>query len=375
MTTTGKSLQRLLALTIAIVLCLTAGCFSASAEEAPLSQDVSVQIDLIYSKLVDLVQADGEIPWYYSVMDLDRNGKLEFFAATQHPSNRSTNLKVWEVNANDTGLSECVIEKDPEESFPDIITDAADTFHDYETDTWYGLYYDNIVLSPTDLYTIQCAVSLKNGIISYTSYGVEHTELINTYRYVSHMNNDGFSISTDQYNDLAIDAFAGKERSATNFDWFTAAEATSASRLADSYEVFAGSKAAPEKSPIIALPIMQHDELAPVAGPAGDPNAIYMIITKNPTSERKKVGQSLKFVADANIYDSCYWTFVMPDGGEVDLEYFQTHFVVSSVYGAYGPVLSIDNLDPYVDGWGAYCTFYFKGQTAVTSTAWINLVG
>ena len=65
----------------------------------------------------------------------------------------------------------------------------------------------------------------------------------------------------------------------------------------------------------------------------------------------------------------------MPDGGEVDLEYFQTHFVVSSVYGAYGPVLSIDNLDPYVDGWGAYCTFYFKGQTAVTSTAWINLVG
>ena len=47
MKTTGKSLQRLLALTIAIVLCVTAGCFSASSEEAPLSQDVSVQIDLM----------------------------------------------------------------------------------------------------------------------------------------------------------------------------------------------------------------------------------------------------------------------------------------------------------------------------------------
>ena len=29
--------------------------------------------------------------------------------------------------------------------------------------------------------------------------------------------------------------------------------------------------------------------------------------------------------------------------------------------------------DEYMDGWGAYCTYSFKGQTAVTSTAWMTV--
>ena len=138
--------------------------------------------------------------------------------------------------------------------------------------------------------------------------------------------------------------------------------------------MFAEMKRAPGTSPIVPPPVLQHDELTPLQGTAGDTDAVYMMITKNPTSEKnKKVGENLSFVTSANVYDSCYWTFVDPNGNEFDLDYFAAHFVHSDVDGYYEPTLTIWNLDEYMDGWGAYCTYSFKGQTAETSTAWMTV--
>ena len=83
--------------------------------------------------------------------------------------------------------------------------------------------------------------------------------------------------------------------------------------------------------------------------------------------------ETLSFASSANVYDSAYWTFVDPDGNECDLDYFSAHFVQSYIDGYYEPTLTIWNLDEYMDGWGAYCTYSFKGQTAVTSTAWMTV--
>ena len=229
------------------------------------------------------------------------------------------------------------------------------------------------MLSPAEVYTIRCSVSLKDGIIGFQSHAVEHSVLVNSYRYVDYTDENGYPISADQYKSSAADDFAGAQRSSTNFDWVTAKELKDAASLAYSYGVFAGTNPPTGKSPIAQPPVMEHDNLAPVQGTAGQPTAQYMIITKNPTSEKKRVGESLKFVAGANVYDWCYWTFVKPDGDEVDLDYFQAHFTRSYVDGYYSPVLSIGNLDSYMDGWGAYCTFYFDGQIAVTSTAWMKV--
>ena len=342
------------------------------AEGEPLSDYQQMQINLILSKMDELLQTDEQNTWYYCIMDLDHNERMEFVAATQHPADRSTSLKVWEVNADTTGLTECVIEKEADESFPDLITNAADTYHDYNIDRWYYLFYDNVVLSPAELYTVRCSVTMREGVIGYKAYAIEHSELIDAYRYVSHMDPDGNLISADQYNAAGAIDFNEAERTTTHFDWFTAAEAKTAYRLESSFKVFADMKPAPVKPPINPPAVMQHDELAPVWGNEGETDAVYMVITKNPTSEKKKVGDSLSFVTSANVYDSCYWTFVDPNGNEFDLDYFAAHFVYSDVDGYYEPTLTIRNLDEYMDGWGAYCTYSFKGQTAETSTAWIE---
>ena len=368
----------LFVLLMAIFLSLGAGSYAfgedeEEEEEPELSDYQQMQIKLIESKLDELLQTDDQNTWYYCVMDLDRNGRMEFFAADQHPVDRSTNLKVWEVNADTTGLTECVVEIQPDESFPDIISNSANTFYDYNKDRWSYLFYDNVVLSPVEVYTVRCSVSMRNGVIGYEAYAVEHTELIDSYRYVSHMDTDGNPISADQYNAAEASTFNEAERSTTNFDWFSAGEARKPDRLSNSYKVFANMRPAPASSPIVPPPVMQHDELAPLQGTAGETDAVYMMITKNPTSEKKKPGQSLSFVSSANVYDSAYWTFVSPQGDEYDLDYFAAHFVNSYIDGYYEPTLTIQNLDPYMDGWGAYCTYSFKGQTAVTSTAWMTV--
>lgn len=342
-------------------------------EGEPLSDYQQMQINLILSKMDGLLQTDEQNTWYYCIMDLDHNERMEFVAATQHPADRSTSLKVWEVNADTTDLKECVIEKEADESFPDLITNASDTYYDYYIDRWYYLFYDNVVLSPAELYTVRCSVTMKDGVIGYQAYAVEHSELVDSYRYVSHSDMNGNPISASQYNASGIKEFNEAERTTTHFDWFTAAEAKTAYRLESSFKVFADMKPAPSRPPIIPPAVMQHDELAPVWGNEGETDAVYMVITKNPTSEKnKKVGDSLSFVTSANVYDSCYWTFVDPNGNEFDLDYFAAHHVNSYIDGYYEPTLTIRNLDEYMDGWGAYCTYSFKGQTAETSTAWIE---
>ena len=370
------------------------GPAAAFAEEAALAEiipaaeevsDVDAQLALIFAKIGILKQPNTALSWYYTVTDLDHNGRLEFIAASQHPNDRSTNLKIWEVNADRTAIRECTVVKDPDESFPDILTDITDTFYDPDTDTWFYLFYDNVVLSANDVYTSKSAYHLKNGSISYESFAVEHTLVENGYRSVSHTDANGISISPDQYNAAGVNAFYGAERSSTSFDWFISDELESLSRLADSFAVFMG-----EKEPTEVFPVPQPEALktpastpvpvytaAPTAAPitpvqpTPEPQPTYLSITKNPTNENRTEGDTAWFVANANAYESLTWTMVSPNGGEYSLQNFGYMFADAPISGMYSTTLSIGNVALDMQGWGAYCTFYYRGQTARTTTAYI----
>ena len=338
--------------------------------------DVDLQLELIFSQLDKLEQKDSSNTWYYSVTDLDRDGSLEFVAASLHPQDRSTNLRVWEVSEDRTALTECGLEKDPEESFPDIMTDNADTYHDPQTDTWYYMVYDNVVISDTEVYTFKTAVSMKDGMIDYDAYAIEHSVLKNAYRDVTHLDTNGIAISAEQYNAAGANAFAAAERSNTNFDWFTLENAGSLSRLADSYSVFAGVKEPTEVFPVPQPAALVHPEATatpmPTTMPTPVPSAqpIWLMITKNPTNENRKEGDTALFVACANAYESLSWTFVSPNGGE----YSPQNFISgsrASVSGEYSTTIAVTGVEKWMNGWGAYCTFYYQGQTARTSTAYI----
>ena len=72
----------------------------AETEAQPVSvpaselSDIDAQLKLIHENMDKLQQPTGELPWFYAVTDLDHDGCLELIAASQHPSDRSTNLKL-----------------------------------------------------------------------------------------------------------------------------------------------------------------------------------------------------------------------------------------------------------------------------------------
>ena len=369
-----KVLSILLTLVMLMTLCAGASAFADDSTAKPRDQ-----LKLIYSQIDSLKQSESANPWYYTVADLDHNGCLEFLAASLHPADRSTNLKIWTVSKDGTALTECRLDKDEEESFPDIMTDTADTYYVKDTDTWYYMVYDNIVLSDTEVYTVKTAVNLKDGVIDYDVYAIEHTVLAKGTRNVSHTDVNGLAISAEQYDASGVNAFAGADRSNTAFEWLTEDKAADLDRLTESYEVFLGTREPTETFPVPKPVALGGSEAAATPTPAPTPvpapqpvppDPVWLTITKNPTNENRTVGGNAIFVACANAYESLSWTFVSPNGGE----YSPYNFISGSgatVGGETSTTITVYNLESWMDGWGAYCTFYFKGQTARTSTAYI----
>ncbi len=373
------SLLLTLAMLLSLALCVGV---SAAADAAASPKD---QLKLIASQVEALKQNDSANTWYYTVTDLDHDGCLEFVAASQHPVDRSTNLKVWTVSRDGTALSECSLNKTEDESFPDIMTDTVDSYYVKDTDTWYYMVYDNVVVSNAEVYTIKTSVSLKDGVIGYTPYAVEHTVVNNGIRSVSHTDINGISISTDQYNTLGADAFAGAERSNTAFEWLTADKVGNLDRLTESYEVFLGTREPTEIFPVPKPEALGGTAATPTPVPAATPaptpvptpvptpapiQPIWLTITKNPTNENRNVGGNAIFVACSNVYESLNWTFVSPSGGK----YSPANFIAgsgASISGEYSTTITVSKVESWMNGWGAYCTFYYQGQSACTSTAYI----
>ena len=193
-------------LVAALAVLMTAGSLvTASAEQAAAvsieASDIDLQLSLISSQAEKMKQTDGLVRWFYTVTDLDHDGNLEFVAAAQHPQDRSTNLKVWEVGADRKALTECRLDIDADESFPDLLTDTADTYHNTQTDTWSYVLNDNIVLSNTEVYAVKTAVTMKDGVVSYNPFAIEHTVIdSNNIRNVSHTDMNGMIISPEQFN-------------------------------------------------------------------------------------------------------------------------------------------------------------------------------
>ena len=336
-----------------------------SAESILLSaEDAGDQLNLIFSVMDSVSQDPGEMAWQYTVTDLDRNGRLECLAASEHDQSHETTLLAWEVSEDFTSLVPCTVNPAEDTFFPDIISDSADTFYDEGSGTWHYLFYDHRILSDTEAATVKYSVMLRNGILDCKEHAMQHVDISGSQAAVSWFDAGGNDISQDEYNAAGVDAFGGRRKSSSNFAWIPDNWLT-LTQLTDSYAVFTGEKAVPNVSKAAA------SSPAPTAQPVPVPDTPFLMITDNPTNEYHSEGETAWFVATANVWTSLAWTFVGPNGVEYSVEDMGYYFPDSSIGGADGTTLSISNVTESLDGFGAYCTFWYNGQTAQSSTAWL----
>ena len=280
-------------LAVTTIFSAAAGGSQAVLADLQTGEQADAAIHTIYATMDSFKQAGTSAAWRYAVTDLDHNGQLELIAAALHPVDRSNNLKVWELSADNSSFTECTTVVPEGESFPDIISNSADTYYDAEAGTWYYIFLDHIMLSDANVYDVSCSVKLKDSSISYEQHAISHTEIVNGAMSTSYMDNNGLSISPDAYNAAAVNAFTGAERSSTNFDWFRFEDASELSVLKDSYAVFSGEKEPdkttsprPSVTPSVAVPIhtaTPRTTAAPVPSSAPQPASkpTYLTITKN----------------------------------------------------------------------------------------------
>lgn len=181
---------------------------------------------------------------------------------------------------------------------------------------------------------------------------------------ICYTDNEGNAITQDAYNAAGVNAFTSSERSSTCFDWFGFKDA-SLGRISDSYAVFNG-----EKQPVRPEAVPTQTP-APTAVPTVAPQPALLMGTKNPTNESHKEGETAWFVSNANNWSSLSWTIVGTNGVEYPISAMRDYFPNCPVGGADGTSLSIGNVSSAMNGFGFYCTFYFNGQSARTSTAYL----
>ncbi len=335
----------------------------------PVAAQEDLQITALFEALPSMKQ-DTSREWRYAVTDLDHDGQLELIAASQHLLDRSTTLRMWEVN--DDGVSECAVKLAEGESFPDILSDNADTYYDPATGVWSYMFFDTIIVSENEAYTAKCAVTFSNDTMSYESFAFQIVSEFEGIRLISYMDLDGREIAAESYNAAGEQRFSGCEMSSSNFGWFRIEDASDASCLAKSLAVFNG-EAMPDKTNPLPRPQQSGTNLAPQEQTAPATAPLFMTITQNPTNEKRETGDTAYFAAYADVYTSLSWTFVAPDGGEYSPQAFANKCPGVVVDGVYSTTLSISRLTGEANRWGVYCTFNYNGQTARTNTAYLTV--
>lgn len=360
-------MKKFISLILAVMLVFTLAV-SAYAEPvvkkivAAEKTDIDEQIDLMFANLSELSQDSVDGSWNYAVTDLDHNGNLELIAGICKAPDYKTYAKIFEVSAERDAFIECDMSVKEGEPFVDIVKNSADTFYDKPSDIWYYMFSDDFT-NDNEHYTTKCSICLKDGYVTPKSYATEHCEMIDGFTVVSFMDLDGNEITPEQFNSAGSDIFKDLEKSGTNFSWFTMKDAKTASVLTDSYKVFIGEKEAKNTD--------KAEENKSKAGESSE--SPFLMISKNPTSEYHYEGETAYFVAGAKNAAFINWTFISPSGNEYKVQDFENKFIQCKVSGANSGTLSIKNVSADMNGWGAYCTFNGNGQTARSSTAYLNV--
>ncbi len=189
------------------------------------TEQIEKQLQLITDYCMDLWQKDSNENeyemYFYTVTDLDRNGRLELICASVQGTGIYTYSNYFEVNEQSDGLTQCDVKSDRGDSEADIVVEAAPVYYDEKADTYHYIFSDYTRDGMTMSYENIREMSLKNGEITdkvlvykesiYDENGMETAEYYNAATKES--------IDSKQYESMVETAFAGLEKKTAAFVW------------------------------------------------------------------------------------------------------------------------------------------------------------
>ncbi|MCR5099997.1 MAG: hypothetical protein K6B41_01430 [Butyrivibrio sp.] len=180
---------------------------------------------------------------YYTVTDLDRNGRMEIIAASCQGSGMYTYAKVYEVNENKDGLVDCT----PDNSSGDI--DGGMDYPDFIIDGNFitftnGSKYVYIASNSTRVSAGEGVETISAFILENGTFGVNDlaSKYVNgdTVEYTKL--SDESVITEDEFNNISISTYEqdGYSRFETTFSWTDLSSGDDYANLLNCYNKFMG---------------------------------------------------------------------------------------------------------------------------------------
>lgn len=249
-------IKKILCILLATAILLV-GCSSPAPQQGteateatqPDPSDPAAQITLLMNAVnIWRVVNDfsGAETYYYTVTDLDQNGRLEILAASTQGTGFYTYGALYEVSADFASIQECITPcMEDGGDLPELIMNSAPAAYNEADKTFDYLFTNDTRNGAAEHYQSVVAVRLQNGVLSCTtlanSYDHYIDEGIEEHEYAV-LSGDIFLPATESdYAAVASNYQAERVGFTAHFEWFNFGSEINESVLQSSWNVFRSS--------------------------------------------------------------------------------------------------------------------------------------
>ena len=325
-----KCIKYFLVMTLAVIIVMTQAAW-ADETAMPASEE---QREKIMSLSSAWMPADGQ-EWYYTITDLDHNGRSEVICESMQGTGLFTYVQAFELSPDGNSLVPLTGDPYEDVSFPDIGSSECVCYHDRASGQYHYVFSDFIRNGYAEHYCSYVAVTLYNG--EFTQRFLSGMSVIcdaEGHETVKYEDAAGASITEAEYNSAADRAFAGMEKYAVALNW----------------------SVVPQRG-------IQAEEVSA--------DGITVHVTKNPTGECLPLCGNAWFIAHADNAVSIRWELVNAWGGRFSLEEAEMLFPGVELEALEGDTLAVRNVPAEMNGMAVVARFTNGNAYATTDPAYI----
>lgn len=234
---------------------LLAGCSSPAPQAVtepetvtePDPADPQEQIKLLANS-VDIWRVPNDLeyePYYYTVTDLDHNGRLEIIGASTQGTGIYTYGVVYEVGADFSSVQECMTPCKENSDLPELIMNSAPAAYDEAAHAYDYLFTNDTRNGAAEHYQSIVAVRLTDGVLTCTVLANSYDHYIDSgveqHEYAIPAGDSFLPSSEDEYNSIIENYQADRQGFTAYFEWFNFEQPVTEEVLQSSWNVFQGS--------------------------------------------------------------------------------------------------------------------------------------
>ncbi len=300
-----------------------------------------------------------ESPWFYSFVDLDRNGRQEVIAACTQGTGVFTYAHYYEITPDFAGVRNLYhegVEVEGPDDWPEIVTDRLPCYYDAAADRYYYACEGVTREGAAHQYFAWYALCLKDGVADWERLAEKNVEWDeNGAEHVTCSDAGGAPITAADYDSAVTRRFEGMESTVIRLEWTQV-----------------DNPAGEAQPSLLDEPAFSGVPLQTQTPPASDTSADPGVaVTKNPSSEALAIGGRTWFIAHADNGSAPAWLLQSPDEQIYTLADAMAAHPGLDLQVLPQDTIAVSNVPLSLNGWAVLARFDGPGGSVLTEPAYL----